>query len=398
MEQVKIFAKTVEDEAVKQINEMSTCDAYNDCIVRIMPDCHAGTGCTIGTVISLKDKVVPNTVGVDIGCGMLVVAISQYDVVDLKRLDEVIRTYIPSSFNIRTTPVNSIGEWFFQAFKCKEALDINMAMCSVGTLGGGNHFIEVDEGEDGRKYLVIHTGSRNLGVRVCKYYQEKAIKYCRAKAVNFSELIAKMRAEGREKEIQSTITAIKAKTPPINPELAYLEGKDLEDYLHDMNLCQIYAQYNRQAIAEIIIQQMGWWHTQEEDDCKSHTIHNYIDVRHNILRKGSISALKGERVIIPINMRDGSLLCEGKGNIDWLYSAPHGAGRLMSRKKAKETLDLKDFEQSMEGIYTTSVSEDTIDESPMVYKPMEEIVECIKDTVKILQVIKPIYNFKAGES
>lgn len=264
-----------------------------------------------------------------------------------------------------------------------------------------NHFIEVDVNNKGQKYLVIHTGSRNLGVRVCKYYQEKAIKSCKAKRTDFTEIINSLKEQGRQSEINATLAQIKATQPPFNAELAYLEGKDLEDYLNDMRLCQGYASCNRRAIAIRILDFLGLSDILIDFLTGKYpsftTIHNYIDLPHKILRKGAVSALNGEKLIIPINMRDGSLICVGKGNLDWLYSAPHGAGRLMSRKKAKESLKEEDFIEAMKGIYTTTATKDTIDEAPMVYKPMEEIMECIKDTVDVVDIIKPIYNFKAAE-
>ena len=398
----KIFAKTIEDEASLQIQRMSVSDAYYDCQIRIMPDCHAGAGCTIGTVIALKDRVVPNTVGVDIGCGMLVIPILDKDKLSLEELDNYIKNEIPSGFNINS---KFLGKEFYSPltldnYKCQEILDRDFVLKSIGSLGGGNHFIEVDVNDKGQKYLVIHTGSRNLGVRVCKYYKEKAIKYCKSKRTDFTEIIESLKAEGRQSEIQATLTQIKAIQPPFEDDLAYLEGQDLQDYLNDMRLCQGYASCNRRALASKILGGAGLFHTLQEYLFRNigfTTIYNYIDLPHKILRKGSVSALNGEKLIIPINMRDGSLICVGKGNLDWLYSAPHGAGRLMSRKKAKETLKEEDFIESMKGIYTTTATKDTIDEAPMVYKPMEEIMECIKDTVDVVDIIKPIYNFKAAE-
>lgn len=390
MEKLKIFAATVEDTAQQQIREMNRCEAYSDCIVRIMPDCHAGSGCTIGTVINIGDRIVPNTVGVDIGCGMLVVKLGKQEV-DLALLDEVINEKIPSGFNIHEKPVMSTH--ILDKLFCKEVIDMSMAMRSLGTLGGGNHFIELDVDDDGNKYLVIHSGSRNLGKRVCEYWQKKAVEYCEKKAYNEQELIAKLKAEGRQKEISAVIKEAKANAPKINKDLAYIEGTDASHYLYDMQMCQLYAFYNRDKMASIICEEMG---LVVEDSFT--TMHNYIDTQHNILRKGAVSALSGDRLIIPMNMRDGSLICVGKGNLDWLYSAPHGAGRLMSRKKAFESLKMEDFEKSMGGIYTTSVCEATLDESPMVYKPMQEIIDCIGDTVTVVSVIKPLYNFKAKTS
>ena len=387
MEKIKIYAKTVEDSAMSQIMEMSKCEAYKDCTVRIMPDCHAGSGCTIGTVISIKDRIVPNTVGVDIGCGMLVVNLGKIDV-DLQRLDEVVNEKVPSGFNIHEKAVkkDKLVEMLF----CRKAIDIDMAQRSIGSLGGGNHFIELDEGENGDKYLVIHSGSRNLGKRVCEYWQKRAEEYCSKFGVNEQEIITRLIAEGRQREIATAIKEAKERAPKINKDLAFIEGTDASHYLYDMQISQCYATQNRQTMADIICKAMDWkpWR-------QFTTIHNYIDVQHKILRKGAVSALAGEELIIPMNMRDGSLLCIGKGNLDWLYSAPHGAGRLMSRKQAFDTLNMQDFTDTMSNVYSTSVCPETIDESPMAYKPMQEIIDCISDTVHIVDIIKPIYNFKA---
>ena len=388
MEDLRIFAQTVEKEAIEQIRKMKDCSAYKDCTVRIMPDCHAGAGCTIGTVIAIKDRIVPNTVGVDIGCGMLVTELGKQDV-DLQKLDEVINQKVPSGFNIHEAKQCDLKDQLM-TLHCKEIVDVDMAERSIGTLGGGNHFIELAIDEESNKYLVIHSGSRNLGVRVCKYYQDKAIKHC--KSNNIQHLVEQLKAEGRYQEIQSEIQREKQKQGKVTDELAYLDGEEMQHYLYDMGLCQRYADLNRKSISYAICKALNLGvHSQFS------TIHNYIDIKHNILRKGAVSALNGEKLIIPMNMRDGSLICRGKGNFEWLYSAPHGAGRLMSRRKAKETLSLEDFKESMQGIYTTSVCEETIDEAPMVYKPAFEIMDCIKDTVDIVNVIKPIYNFKAKE-
>lgn len=385
MEKIKVFAKTIEDEAKEQINSMNVCEAYKDNIVRIMPDFHAGAGCTIGTVIAVTDMVVPNTVGVDIGCGMLVTDLGKIDL-DLKEVDRIINERIPSGFSIHENPVTYFD--MLNQLHCKDAIDIDFANRSIGSLGGGNHFIEVDVDSKGNSYLVIHSGSRNLGVKVCNHYQEKAVK--NLKTNRNAEIIKKLKEEGRENEIQKTLQKEKAAAGKISKDLAYLEGEDLKEYLHDMQICQKYASLNRNTMAAIICEALCVGvHGQFE------TIHNYIDLPHKILRKGAVSAMNGELLIIPMNMRDGSLICRGKGNLDWLYSAPHGAGRLMSRKKAKETIDIDDFKQSMDGIYTTSVCDETKDEAPMVYKPMQEIMDCIEPTAEIIDVIKPIYNFKA---
>lgn len=384
MSDVRFYASIVDSKTIEQVDIVSNSEAYKECIIRIMPDCHSGKGCTIGSVIQYKDKVIPNTVGVDIGCGMSVLNLGKIDV-NLQKLDEVINEFVPAGFCVHNIPkfpkyennfIANIFEWKY-------------ILCSIGTLGGGNHFIELDEDDEGNKYLVVHSGSRNLGVQVCEYWQNKAISNLTDNNKERNELINRLKAEGRQKEIQSELN--KLKKPVINNELAYIKGEDLEGYIHDMKLCQEYAELNRKTILDIICDKM--WRTIIVDYFS--TIHNYIDIPNKIIRKGAISANKGEKVIIPMNMRDGSLICIGKGNKDWLCSAPHGAGRIMSRIKAKESLNLEDFKSSMNGIYTTSVCEETIDEAPMVYKPIEQIMIDIKNTVDIIKVIKPIYNFKA---
>lgn len=386
MERIKIFAKTIEQEALDQINAMGDSVAYKDCDIRIMPDCHAGKGCTVGTVISIKDMVIPNTVGVDIGCGMLVCELGDIDI-DLQRLDKVINECIPSGFNSHKEEQS----WFnFDYFHCIDDIDVDKAMLQIGTLGGGNHFIEVNIDSNHNKYLVIHSGSRNLGKKVCEYYQNKAYESCNVtdNKVARDSIIKFLKARGEEHKIQDALSKLVINKIP--KDLCYLWGKDLDNYLEDMNIAQEYASENRDTIAYIIRKKMGW-----KVKSMFETIHNYIDIESRILRKGAISAKLGEKLIIPINMRDGSLICSGKGNIDWLFSAPHGAGRLMSRTKAKETLSMEQYNKEMDGIYTTSICESTLDEAPMAYKPIEEIVECIKPTVAVLEQIKPIYNFKA---
>lgn len=363
-----------------------------------MPDCHAGKGCTIGTVIELDNRVVPNTVGVDIGCGMNVVRLGKVDI-DLQKFDEAVNKLIPSGFNVNEGEVSAYinglvdGCMFgkFRAWDCLDSMEI--VYRSVGSLGGGNHFIELDANEEGEKFLVIHTGSRNLGVRVCNYYQNLAYQYCHKKAADKSEVIAKLKSEGRENEIQSVIKSLGTKN--ISKELSYLKGDLLNDYLNDMRIVQKYAEQNRMIIANRLVNALGVDIDANSDKYSFTTIHNYIDTDKGILRKGAISAKKDEVVIIPMNMRDGSLICKGKGNKDWLCSAPHGAGRLMSRTQAKKELSMDSYKNEMNGIYSTSVCEETIDEAPMAYKPTEEIVELIKPTVDVIDVIKPIYNFKA---
>ena len=386
---MKIYAKTVEEEALSQIKAMSESEAYKECVVRIMPDCHAGSSCTIGTVIKIDGRVVPNTVGVDIGCGMLVAEFKDVSI-NLERLDKAVNTLIPSGFNIHETPVAAFEA--LSGLRCIRDIDRRKALCGIGTLGGGNHFIEVDQDDEGTNYLVIHSGSRNLGVKVCRHYQEKAVMAATDISARVREVIKQLKSEHREKEIQQEIAKIERPTVPEHKELAWVEGGLLADYLHDMDIAQRYATLNRETMLGIICQAMGI-----TPDCVFQTIHNYIELGGEdiILRKGAVSAKKGERLIIPMNMRDGSLICRGKGNSDWLCSAPHGAGRLMSRSAAKERITLDQFQASMQGIYSTSVCAETIDESPMAYKPMQEIVECVEPTVDIEKIIRPVYNFKA---
>ena len=401
MSNLKIFTKNVEQEAVDQIELLLAQDVFKDCKVRIMPDVHAGKGCVIGFTADLGEKVIPNIVGVDIGCGMLCVSLGQADI-DFEKLDNVIRSYIPSGRDVHEGRIIRFEE--LQDLKCyRELRDTKRLERSIGTLGGGNHFIEIDVAEDGEKYLVIHTGSRNLGKQVADYYQNLAFELMSGKDKLYEEqdrLIKQYKAAGRKSEIQSAIAELhrnfKAVNPKIPKDLCYLEGKYREDYLHDMRICQKFAYINRVMIAQIICNHMGWGVDADMPDYFE-CIHNYIDHDSNIVRKGAISAKLGEKVLIPINMRDGCIIGTGKGNEDWNQSAPHGAGRVMSRTKAKELVSLEEFEKSMDGIYTTSVNQSTIDEAPMVYKTLDEIVENIKDTVDVLAIIKPVYNFKASE-
>lgn len=365
------------------------------------PDVHAGKGCVIGFTADLGEKVIPNIVGVDIGCGMLCVSLGQTDI-DFEKLDNVIRSYVPSGRDAHEGRTIRFDE--LQELKCyRELRDTKRLERSIGTLGGGNHFIEVDVAEDGYKYLVIHTGSRNLGKQVADHYQNLAFELMSGKDKLYEEqdrLIKEYKAAGRKSEIQNAIAELhrnfKAVNLNIPKDLCYLEGKYREDYLHDMRICQKFAYINRVMIAQIICNHMGWGVDADMPDYFE-CIHNYIDHDSNIIRKGAISAKLGEKVLIPINMRDGCIIGTGKGNEDWNCSAPHGAGRVMSRTKAKELVSLEEFEKSMDGIYTTSVNQSTIDESPMAYKTLDEIVENIKDTVDVLAIIKPVYNFKASE-
>lgn len=380
-----VFAKTFEKEALDQITNLCNFEPYLDSKIRIMPDAHAGKGCTVGTTMTITDKVTPNLIGVDLGCGMLTVKLKDKEV-DFEKLDRVISEKIPHGFNIHENPVEDFD---LSGLYCLGSVDVDRTLRSIGTLGGGNHFIEINISEiTGDIYLVIHSGSRNLGVRVCKYHQEKAIRKCCDKGEDIKELVKRLKSEGRGKDIENEIKNIKSKI--IDKDLAYLTGDDMCDYMNDMYIAQNYASLNREAIADIIIKEMGWG---IEDAFK--TVHNYIDMKRNILRKGAVSAEKGKTILIPMNMKDGSLLCIGKGNEDWNYSAPHGAGRIMSRNKAKEQINVDEYKSSMDGIYSTSVCVETLDEAPQAYKPMEEIIECIKDTVNAIDVLKPIYNFKS---
>lgn len=402
MSDLKIFTENIETEALNQIYTLIKQPAFSDCKVRIMPDVHAGAGCVIGFTADLGEKVIPNIVGVDIGCGMLTTSLENIDI-DFERLDEVIRKYVPSGRNVHEEENIDTATEIIDKLYCKKQLkNIDWLKRSCGTLGGGNHFIEVDEDKNGNKYLIIYSGSRNVGKQVAEIYQQMAIDDISGKS-NFKEdsekLIAEYKSSGREKEINKAIKALKLSyeksTPKIPKELSYLVGEHREMYLHDMKLCQEFAVLNRRMIQDIICYYMGWEITKETE--RFQTIHNYIEHETNIVRKGAISAKAGEKVLIPINMRDGCILGIGKGNEDWNYSAPHGAGRIMSRSKAKEMVSLEEYEKSMSGIFTTSVNVSTIDESPMAYKPISEIVENIKDTVEIVDIIKPIYNFKASE-
>lgn len=391
MSDLKIFAKTIEPEAQKQVRQMAESKAYRDCKIRIMPDCHAGKGCTVGTVIETRGKVVPNTVGVDIGCGMLVWDLG-FANIDMALLDRIINDNIPSGFNVHEKPLASdmVVLMFCEIRELmpswKYNFDLNYVMRSLGTLGGGNHFIEVDVDDEGRKYLVVHSGSRNLGVMICKLFQQLASRQCNNNEER-ERIIFELKAQGRQSEINAALRQLK----PVPKDMAYISGPMLGNYYDAMRSCQNYADLNRFLMAQTIIKGLDLKFTGSVFT----TVHNYIDTVSGIIRKGAVSAKKGVPLIIPLNMRDGSLLCTGKGNDDWLQSAPHGAGRLMSRSAAKKQLSMDEYRQQMHGIYSTSVCESTIDEAPMAYKSAEEIEGLIGDTVNIVKRIKPIYNFKA---
>ena len=386
------YAKVVEDEAIEQIRRMCDYEFTEGSKIRIMPDVHAGKGCTIGTTMTVTDKAVPNIVGVDIGCGMYTVNLGKDDI-DFGKLDEAAH-FVPSGMNVWEGRQERFD---LTKLRCYRSLrDTKRQERSLGTLGGGNHFIEVDRAKDGTNYLVIHSGSRNLGKQVAEIYQQLAIDLNKGKETYFKErddIIREYKAAGRRKEIQAALEAISwNKREATMPEdLCFLYGSYLEDYLADVEICQTFAKRNREKIAEVLLERTGMSGTDS-----FHTIHNYIDTEEMILRKGAIAAHEGEKVLIPINMRDGSVLAVGKGNSEWNYSAPHGAGRIMSRKKAKENLNLDDYKHEMEGIYTTSVNEATLDEAPMAYKSLEDIIDVIKESVTVIDVMKPIYNFKAN--
>ena len=389
------YAKVVEDEAIEQIRRMCDYPMTEGSKIRIMPDVHFGKGCTIGTTMTIKDKAVPNVVGVDIGCGMYTVNLGKVDI-DLAKFDEAAH-YIPSGRDIwegRQEKFDLTRLCCYRSLKQAKRLEK-----SLGTLGGGNHFIEIDVAADGTKYLVIHSGSRNLGKQVAELYQQLAIDLNRGIGDYLEareEIIRTYKEQGRRDEIQDALNQLKwdkeNKETSMPEDLCYLEGKYLEEYLHDVEICQEFARHSREKMAEILLERTGLIGGEG-----FHTIHNYIDTDEMILRKGSIAAHEGEKVLIPINMRDGSVLAVGKGNPEWNYSAPHGAGRLMSRNAARDKLSMEEYVKSMEGIYTTSVNESTLDEAPMAYKSLEDIIDVIKESVDIIEILKPIYNFKAAD-
>lgn len=387
------YATVVEETAIEQIRRMCDYEFTKGSRIRIMPDVHAGKGCTIGTTMTIVDKAVPNIVGVDIGCGMYTVALGTDDI-DFAKLDEAAH-YIPSGMHIWEGRQERFD---LQELRCYRSLkNTKWLERSIGTLGGGNHFIEVDAASDGGKYLVIHSGSRNLGKQVAELYQQLAIDLNKGKETYFQqrdEIIRTYKEQGRRKEIQAALEKISwnKRETTIPEDLCFLYGSYLEDYLHDVEICQRFAKRNREKMAEIILERTGM-----SGGEAFHTIHNYIDTDEMILRKGAIAAHKGEKVLIPINMRDGSVLAVGRGNPEWNDSAPHGAGRVMSRTKAKDTLTMDEYRRSMQGIYTTSVCENTLDEAPMAYKSLADIIDVIKETVDVIDVMKPVYNFKASD-
>lgn len=389
------YAKVIEDGAVQQIRRMCDYELAEGSRIRIMPDVHAGKGCTIGTTMTVTDKVCPNIVGVDIGCGMYTVQLADKNL-DFERMDEACH-YIPSGMNVWEGRQEKFDLSDLRSYRSLK--DTKRLGRSLGTLGGGNHFIEVDRSIDGTFYLVIHSGSRNLGKQVAEHYQQLAIDLHAGKEdyyIRRDEIIRSYKEEGRKSEIQQALKTLEkeytAKNPDVPEDLCWLHGSFLEDYLHDVEICQQFARRSREKMAEILLERTGMTAVSS-----FHTIHNYIDTREMILRKGAIAAHAGEKVLIPINMRDGSVIATGKGNPEWNYSAPHGAGRVMSRAAARASVNLEEYRKSMEGIYTTSVNKNTIDEAPMVYKSLEDIIGVISESVDIVDIMKPVYNFKAAD-
>jgi tRNA-splicing ligase RtcB (3'-phosphate/5'-hydroxy nucleic acid ligase) len=391
----KCYCDELEETAAKQIRAVCDQEAFAECKIRIMPDVHAGMGCTIGTTMTIRDKIVPGMVGVDIGCGMETVEVDEREI-DFKRLNNTIRRRIPSGHSTRRDIHPLSDEIDLSELRCAAHVDLPRARRSIGSLGGGNHFIEVDKADDGTLFLVIHSGSRHLGKEVAEYYQAEALRNLTGNSkAQIDEAIATLKAQNREQEIESAIAGLKeegAGRLPVPEDLAYVEGGLFDDYIHDMKLIQRFASLNRKAMVDIIVTRLGLTKRNEFT-----TIHNYIDTDEMILRKGAVSAKRGERLLIPINMRDGSLICVGRGNDDWNQSAPHGAGRIMSRSAAYKKLSLEDYKSEMAGIFTTCISRSTLDEAPMAYKTMDSIVRNIDETAEIVSIIKPVYNFKAGE-
>lgn len=390
-----VYTDVLEETAYKQIERMCNQEFLADSNIRIMPDVHAGAGCTIGTTMTIHDKVVPNMVGVDIGCGMETIRIKNKSI-ELQKLDKLIYEKIPSGFGVRSEFHKYNDDIDLSLLRCRAEGKINLvrAAKSMGTLGGGNHFIEVNKDEEGAIYLVVHSGSRHLGLEVAGFYQDQAYRALNGGSKNcIGELIERYRTEGRDKEIQTAVELLKKQVMTAAPkDLAYVTGALMEDYIHDMKLLQRFAMLNRKAMMDELIRGMK---LKVEEEFT--TIHNYIDTEAMILRKGAVSAKAGEKLIIPINMRDGSLICVGKGNPEWNQSAPHGAGRLMSRNAARTSFTVAEFKKQMKDIYSTSVNAETLDECPMAYKDMRDITDNIGPTAEVIKVIRPIYNFKAGQ-
>ena len=389
-----VYASTAETSAIEQLQTLCDMEVYKDSKIAIMPDVHAGAGCTIGTTMTLHGAVTPNMVGVDIGCGMETAMIAEKSI-DFEKLDALIRMQIPAGMNVRDRKHKNADQTNVFELRCVDKVDhLEKELKSIGSLGGGNHFIEVDKDEEGNLYIVIHSGSRHLGKEVADIYQGLAYKQTNGiTKEEIEKVIDDLKSQGRQKEIESVILKMKEEMKSDVPkELSYVTGELFDDYIHDMKIMQEFADINRKTMMEIIIEGMGLHVTDQFT-----TIHNYIDTENMILRKGSVSARKGERLLIPINMKDGSLVCVGKGNEEWNFSAPHGAGRIMSRGEAFRTLSVEEFRKQMEGIYTTTANSRTLDESPMAYKDMKDIVDNITPTAEIIKIIKPVYNFKADQ-
>ena len=390
--EAKIYTDVVDDVAIAQIQAMCDSPVFKQSNIRIMPDVHAGASCTIGTTMTITDKIVPNMVGVDIGCGMELVRIAEKEI-DLDALDKLIYEKIPSGFNYRDKRHEYADRIDLSELRLAKQVNTNLAYVSLGTLGGGNHFIEADKDDDGNIYIVVHSGSRHLGKEIAELYQNEGYRrICGNSKAQLQEIIRRLKEEGRAQDIEKEILSAKNNRSEIPKDTAYVEGELFDDYIHDMKITQRFAVLNRQAMTDEIVRGLRLTVTDQFT-----TIHNYIDTDNMILRKGAVSARKGERLLIPINMRDGSLICVGKGNDDWNQSAPHGAGRILSRGQARAKLTMEEFRKEMSGIYSTSVNPNTIDESPMAYKTIDDIADNIKPTVEIIKRIKPIYNFKASE-
>lgn len=388
-----IYTGNVDKETISQVTELCNQEFTRDSKIRIMPDCHKGAGCTIGTTMTITDKVVPNLVGVDIGCGMITYKLNVKEL-DLEKLDSLLGTeVVPSGFGIKEKQNLKFTKHInLKDLKCHKYIDKERALRSLGSLGGGNHFCELSKDDEGTLYLIIHSGSRHLGKQVCDYYQGQAIKQAKhRKDEQVKNIIANCKYAGAEEVISKLIQEHVEVVPR---DLSYLEGGLFEDYLHDMRIVQRYAELNREAMGYELFRGLGLDPIEVVEEY-FHTVHNYIDLQSMILRKGAVSAKKGETLLIPINMSDGSLLCRGKGNPEWNYSAPHGAGRVLSRAQAKALLSIDDYKSTMTDVYTTSVTLSTIDEAPQAYKPLKDIVDNIGDTVEIVAVLKPVYNYKA---
>jgi len=392
----KVFTDKLDNASISQIIELLNQPFTKDAKVRIMPDAHAGAGCVIGFTANLGKKIIPNLVGVDIGCGMFTVELGKI-ILDLFKLDKVIYKNIPSGFSSRSETIVRLPD--IDYLYCRDKIPQKTYNKQIGTLGGGNHFIELNRDAAGNAYLVIHSGSRNLGFQIAKYWQDVAIEDCKPWDIDAEReaLISRLKALGQHKQIAKELKKFDKAAVNMHPlypkDLCFLTGEHRENYLYDMEIAQKYAELNRETMARIILSRLG---LNLNDFPSFHTMHNYINSEDNIIRKGAIAAYEGQKVLIPINMKDGSILGRGKGNPDWNFSAPHGAGRLMSRSQAKKELSLEEFKKSMSSVFTTSVGQSTLDEAPMAYKSLEDIVDNIQESVKILKIIKPIYNFKAS--